>query len=98
SAGYPQPNPQNEVTIVGVIDDVRHKTLGDPAEPAFYTPLTQAPLRRATAVVHTTAADPAVVESAIRAEVRKLNPTMAIDFQKATDVVSGTLRRQELGM
>jgi predicted permease len=98
SAGYPQPNPQNEVTIVGVVDDVRQKTLGDPAEPAFYTPLTQAPLRRATAVVHTSAADVVAVENAIRAEVRKLNPTMAVDFQNASDLVRGTLRRQELGM
>ena len=98
SAGYPQPNPQNEVTIIGVIDDVRQKTLGDPAEPAFYSPLTQAPLRRTTAVVHTSTEDVAVVESAIRAEVRKLNPVMAIDFQNASELVRGTLRRQELGM
>ena len=28
----------------------------------------------------------------------KLNPTMAIDFQIASDIVGGTLRRQELGM
>ena len=36
--------------------------------------------------------------TAIRAEVRKLNPTMALDFELASDVVGGTLRRQELGM
>ena len=45
SAGYPTPDPRNEVTIVGVIGDVRQKTLADPAEPAFYVPLTQVPLR-----------------------------------------------------
>src|SRR5207248_11015808 len=33
-----------------------------------------------------------------RTEVRKLNPTMALDFQLASDIVAGTLRRQELGM
>ena len=42
--------------------------------------------------------DPAAVERAIRTEVRKLNPTMALDFQLASDVVNGTIRRQELGM
>jgi ABC-type antimicrobial peptide transport system permease subunit len=42
--------------------------------------------------------DPSAVERAIRAEVRKLNPTMALDFDLASDVVGGTLRRQELGM
>jgi hypothetical protein len=100
SAGYPAPDPRNEVTIVGVIGDVRQKSLADPAEPAFYQPLTQLPfpLRRATAVVSVSQSDPAAVERAIRAEVRTLNPMMALDFELASDVVAGTIRRQELGM
>ncbi len=98
SAGYPAPDPRNEVTIVGVIDDVRQKSLAEPAEPAFYSSLTQIPFRRATAVVSMSQSDPGAVERAIRAEVRKLNPTMALDFELASDVVGGTLRRQELGM
>jgi len=98
SAGYPAPDPRNEVTIVGVIDDVRQKSLAEPAEPAFYSSLTQIPLRRATAVVSISQTDVGAVERAIRAEVRKLNPTMALDFELASDVVGSTLRRQELGM
>jgi predicted permease len=98
SAGYPQPNPNNEVTIVGVVDDVRQKSLAEPAEPAYYSPLTQFPLRRATAVVSMSQSDPAAVEGAIRTELRKLNPTMSVDFELASDLVGGTLRRQELGM
>jgi predicted permease len=98
SAGYPAPDPSNEVTIVGVVDDVRQKSLAEPAEPAFYISMTQAPLRRATAVVLISQSDPSGVERAIRAEVRKLNPSMAVDFELASDVVGGTLRRQELGM
>jgi predicted permease len=98
SAGYPQPDPRNEVTIIGVIDDVRQKSLADAAEPAFYVPLTQFPLRRATAVVSMTQSDVGAIERAIRAEVRKLNPTMALDFELASEVVGSTLRRQELGM
>src|SRR6185503_17103570 len=69
SAGYPAPNPQNEVTIVGVIDNVRQKSLADAAEPAFYLSTTQAPLRRTTAVVQTSLADPLQLQSAIRAKV-----------------------------
>src|SRR6185369_12122959 len=76
----------------------RQKSLADPAEPTFYQPLTQVPLRRVTAVVAMSQSDPTAVERAIRAEVRKLNPTMALDFVLASDVVGGTLRRQELGM
>jgi predicted permease len=98
SAGYPAPDPRNEVTIVGVIDDVRQKSLAEPAEPAFYSSLTQIPLRRATAVVSMSQSDVGAVERGIRAEVRKLNPTMALDFELASEVVGGTLRRQELGM
>jgi len=98
SAGYPAPDPSNEVTIVGVVGDVRQKSLGDPAEPAYYQPLTQFAQRRATAVVSMSRADPAAIEGAIRTEVRKLNPTMALDFELASDVVDGTIKRQELGM
>jgi predicted permease len=98
SAGYPALDPRNEVTIVGVVDDVRQKSLAEAAEPAFYSPMTQIPLRRATAVVSMSQSDPAAVEVGIRREVRKLNPTMALDFELASDVVGGTLRRQELGM
>jgi len=100
SSGYPQPDPRNEVTVVGVVGDVRQKSLADPAEPAFYTPISQAPFpfQRSTAVVSMSTADVAAVETGIRAEVRKLNPTMALDFELASDIVSGTLRRQQLGM
>ena len=41
SAGYPAPDPKNEVTVVGVVDDVRQKSLAEAAEPAYYTPLTR---------------------------------------------------------
>src|SRR4029077_3609134 len=98
SAGYPAPDPKNEVTIVGVVGDVRQKALAEPAEPAYYIAMTQAPLQRATAVVSMSQSDPVAVEQAIRAEVRKINPTMALDFELASDLVGGTLRRQELGM
>jgi predicted permease len=98
SAGYPAPDPRNEVTIVGVVEDVKQKSLGEPAEPSFYTSLTQAPLRRVTTVVSMSTSDVGAIERAIRAEVRKLNPTMAIDFELASDVVGSTLRRQQLGM
>jgi predicted permease len=98
SAGYPAPDPRNEVTIVGVIGDVRQKSLAEPAEPAFYLSLTQFPQRRATAVVSMSTLDVGAVERAIRSEVRKINPTMALDFELASDVVGGTVRRQQLGM
>jgi putative ABC transport system permease protein len=98
AAGYPAPDPREEVTIVGVVDNVRQKSLADAAEPAFYASMTQIPLRRATAVVSMSQTDVGALQRAIRAEVRKLNPTMALNFELASDVVGGTLRRQQLGM
>jgi ABC-type antimicrobial peptide transport system permease subunit len=98
SAGYPEPDPQNEVMIVGVVGDVRQKSFAEPAEPAFYAPLSQIPLRRTTAVLSIAGSDLAAIERAIRAEVHNINPEMALDFQLASDLVGGTLRRQELGM
>jgi predicted permease len=98
SAGYPAPDPKNEVTIVGVVGSVRQKSIAEPAEPAFYRPTTQFLPRRATAVVSLSGSDPTAVEQAIRTELRKFDPTMAVELELASDVIGGTMRRQELGM
>jgi putative ABC transport system permease protein len=98
SAGYPQPNPQQEVTIVGVVDDVRQKSLDLEAEPAFYSALSQIPFRRMTMVVSTSVDDVGPIESAIRDAVRKLDPQMPIEFELANNIVALTTSRQELGM
>jgi putative ABC transport system permease protein len=98
SAGYPKPDPRNEVTVVGVVDDVRQKTVADEAEPAFYSSLTQVPFRRQTFVVATSLADVAPLQSAIRQEVQRLDPQVAVEFERVTDLVASMLRRQQLGM
>jgi putative ABC transport system permease protein len=98
AAGYPAPNPRNEVVVIGVVDDVRQRSVKDEAEPAFYSPLAQVPLRRQTMVVASSLTDVATLESAIRDEVRKLDPQIAVEFERVTDLVSGTIRRQQLGM
>ncbi len=98
SAGYPRPDPRNEVTVVGVVDDVRQKSVSDEAEPAFYSSLTQIPLRRQTMVVATSATDVASLQSAIRGEVRQFDPQIAVEFERVRDLVAGTIRRQQLGM
>jgi ABC-type antimicrobial peptide transport system permease subunit len=56
------------------------------------------PFRRVTAVVSASLDNPGALQGAIRAEVKKIDPAMALDFELATDVVNATLRRQELGM
>jgi putative ABC transport system permease protein len=98
SAGYPAPNPQNEVTVVGVVDDIRQKSVDVEAEPAFYQSLTQAPIRRLTMVVATAVDDPGPVLTAIREKVRQADPQIAVDFEMVRDLVAGTISRQQLGM
>jgi predicted permease len=98
SAGYPAPDPKNEVTVVGVVDDVRQKTVSDEPEPAYYSPLTQVPFRRQTMVVATSAMDVAPLQSSIREEVRRFDPQIAVEFELVRELVAGTLSRQQLGM
>lgn len=98
AAGYPAPDPRNQITVVGVVDDVRERSLSEVAQPAFYQPLAQFPIRRLTMVVVTPQSNVVPLETAIRTAVRKLDPTMALDFELADGVVASTLRRQQLGM
>jgi predicted permease len=98
SAGYPDPDPSNEVIVIGVVDDVRQKTVADEAEPAFYQAMSQNPLRRQTVVVATSARDTGALQSAIRGEMRGFDPQVAVEFELVRDLVDGTLRRQQLGM
>jgi ABC-type antimicrobial peptide transport system permease subunit len=77
---------------------VRQKSVTDEAEPAFYAPLAQIPFRRQTVVVATSLTDVAALESSIRDEVRRLDPQIAVEFERVTDLVADTIRRQQLGM
>ncbi len=98
AAGYPQPDPRNEVTVVGVVDDVRQKSVRDEAEPAFYSPLAQVPLRRQTIVVATAVSDVGSLEATVRDQVRQIDPEIAVEFEEVTDIVASTMSRQQLGM
>jgi putative ABC transport system permease protein len=98
AAGYPAPNPNNMVTVIGVAEDIRQKSVDLEAEPAYYNSLTQIPLRRMTVIVATSLSDPAPLMTAIRETVRKTDPQMAIRFELASEVVAATISRQQLGM
>ena len=98
SSGYPQIDPRSMSTIVGVVEDVRQRSLEDAAEPAYYTSIGQRPLRRMAMVVKTATPDPVSVEQAIREEIRRFDPQIAVDFTSVPELVGGTLRRQQLGM
>ena len=94
----PDIDPRNVLTIVGVVEDVRHKSLNDPPEPAYYNTTTQGSPRRQTIVVQTSMKQTTALQSAIRDELRKIDPQMAVDIDSATHIVESTLSRQSLGM
>jgi predicted permease len=98
-SGYPDINPQSEVEIIGIVEDIRQKSLSDAAEPAFYVSDRQQFIpRRRTVVVHTRADDPMSLQPAIRAEVAKTDPQMAVNVISVSELAGSTLMRQELGM
>jgi putative ABC transport system permease protein len=97
-AGYPTIDLTTTFSIVGVVDDVRQRSLTDAPEPAYYTPEYQGFPRRQTFVVHTSLSDTVPLQAAIRQQVHQLDPQIAVDFQAAADMVAATLVRQHLGM
>jgi len=66
-----------KMEIVGVVKDVKYKSLREPGRPMFYLPFAQAQTGRGqmTLIVRT-AGDPAPVAVAVQREVRTLDPTL----------------------
>jgi predicted permease len=98
AAGYPNPDPDTMYTIVGVVDDIRQESVEREAQPAFYSSLTQVPIRRLTMVVATSLDDAAPLTATIRDVVRQADPQIAVEFQMVEDIVGATISRQRLGM
>jgi putative ABC transport system permease protein len=98
TAGYPNINPKNIWTVIGVVDDVRQRSLSIAPEPAYYTSSGQGTPRRQAFVVHTSDGDSAPLRSAIRELAHQLDPQIAVDIERASDMVAAGLSRQRLGM
>jgi predicted permease len=97
-SGYPDIRPETETEIIGVVDDIRQKSLGEEAEPAFYNSDRQFINRRRTVLVHTNLADPLSLQGQIRAEIAKSDPQIAVNLMLVSELMGNTLQRQELGM
>jgi putative ABC transport system permease protein len=63
--------------IVGVVGDVRHDNLQAEAEPELFVPFVQLPLSEMHLVIHTLD-DPTRVVSAVRQEVRRIDPQLPL--------------------
>jgi len=98
AAGYPNVDMRRMLTIVGVVGDVRYRSIAEEAEPSFYSPQGQIPFPRQTVTIATTFADPSSMVPAVRSEISRLEPQLAFDVDSLPRFVAATLNRQELGM
>jgi predicted permease len=74
-------------TIVGVVGDIKDQPNSPGAEPAFWWPETQAPDTEMSMVIRGNS-DPTLLADALRNEVHRLNPTLAVaDVQLLDHVV-----------
>jgi hypothetical protein len=96
--GYPDIDMRRLFTIVGVVGDVRYRSIAEPAEPSFYGTQGQFPFPRQTVTIATKLGDGLSMVPAIRSEISKLEPNLAFEVDSMPRVVSATLNRQQLGM
>ncbi len=98
--GYPTVDRKTMSRIVGVVQDVRYKSLAEEAEPTYYLPQAQSPfpILRPAVVVATHGRNPDALVSGIRAELKRFDPQLIVAFTTAPQIVAETLSRQELGM
>jgi putative ABC transport system permease protein len=78
--------PNDPVTIVGIVQDTRHRNLREPAPRMAYVTLAQAeePPGLLTAVVRT-AQDPRSHEAAVRDAVRRVSPDLVISYVRTLE-------------
>jgi putative ABC transport system permease protein len=89
-AGNP---PGDQVTgeVVGIVSDVRHGQLREVAEPEIYFPEPQVAMQIMDVTVRT-AADPVMLQDAVKQAVREIDPTLAVsNLRPMRDVVARSI-------
>ena len=82
-------NPQRDpkwVTIVGIVDDIRHRGLDVDPQPEYYVPHPQLPVRSVILAVRS-AEDPRSLTSAIRREIQSIDPDEPIANVRTLEAV-----------
>lgn len=72
-------NIKYDITIVGVVGDIRHTDLRTPLGPAIYKPYAQEEHPTGVAIYMRTAPAPNLIEPAVRAAIHELDPTLVVD-------------------
>jgi putative ABC transport system permease protein len=98
--GYPTVDRKNMTRIVGVVEDVRFKSLSEADESTYYLPQSQAgfPNLRPAIVVAAPDGNPTALVTPLRDALSRFDPQLVVKFTTAESIVAATTRRQELGM
>jgi putative ABC transport system permease protein len=99
--GYPQVDRKNVTRIVGVVDDVRFRSLAQPDESTYYLPAAQQggfALLRASVVVAPSGGNASAAIDPLRSALNRFDPQLIVKFTPASDIIRRTTQRQELGM
>ena len=86
--------------IVGVVEDVRFKSLAQADESTYYLPSSQAgfPFLRPAIVVAPSDGNPAALIGPLRDALNRFDPQLVVKMTTAESIVAKTTQRQELGM
>lgn len=85
----------SERTIVGVVADVRYRSLREPDVPAYYSLLYDA---RGFVVVSTSLSDPTPLIPVVRAAVDALDPGVPVTIRTLEEVMTTEMARHRLGL
>jgi len=96
--GYPNIDAQRMYQIVGVVGDIRYRSIAEAPEPSFYSPQGQFRFPRMTAIIATKLLYATTMAPAVRSEIAKLEPNLAFEVDSVPRFVAATLNRQQLGM
>ena len=98
--GYPQVDRKTVTRIVGVVDDVRFKSLAEADEAALYLPVSQAgfPFVRSLIVIAPADGNASALIGPLRDTLNRFDPQLVVKFATGEEILSRTTQRQELGM
>ncbi len=96
--GYPDIDTRAFRAIVGIVGDIRYRSIAEEAEPSFYVPQGQFPFPRQTVVIATSLPDATTMVPSVRKEIANLEPQLAFEVETVSHFVASTLTRQQLGM
>jgi predicted permease len=84
-----QPREQDWLTVAGVVGDVKDFPYSPSAEPAFYWPMTQEPMRQMILAVRITA-EPSSLTEAVRSAVRALDKDLPLAEVETLETIAAT--------